>query len=76
VVTAEVIKIDSLALLRAAGPGPVRRRLETLVNADVVGLAGAQKIYREAFGYELIAEKVEKPFRPHWFDWNKKRVKT
>lgn len=61
-VTSEVVKVDSLAILRAAGPGTVRRRLERLVNDDLLGLAGAQKIYRKAFGIELVAVKEKRPF--------------
>lgn len=55
------VREASLAELRAAGRGHVRRRLEALVNADIIGLAGAQKVYRDAFGGELMAVKAAKP---------------
>ena len=58
---------QSLALLRRAGRGHVRRRLEKLVNDDIIGFAGAQKIYRDAFGGTLEAIKPEKTTR--WFGW-------
>ena len=59
---------DSLAVLRAEGRGPVRRRLEVLVNSGLLGVAGAQKVYRDAFGGELKAVKVRKPSRVlEWF---------
>jgi hypothetical protein len=57
------VAADSLAVLRAAGRGCVRRRLEALVNAGVLGVAGAQKVYRDAFGGELKAVKDRKPSR-------------
>ena len=62
------VAADSLAVLRAVGRGPVRRRLEILVNAGLLGVAGAQKIYRDAFGGELKAVKAERPSRVlEWF---------
>jgi hypothetical protein len=57
----------SLTLLRRAGRGHVRRRLEQLVNDDIIGFAGAQKIYRDAFGGELKAIRPEKTSK--WFGW-------
>lgn len=54
----------ALAEIRAAGRGTVRRRLEVLVNTDILGLAGAQKVWRDAFGGELIGVKASKP---RWF---------
>jgi hypothetical protein len=61
------VAADSLAVLRAAGRGCVRRRLEALVNAGMLGLAGAQKIYRDAFGGELKAVKAGKSSKfPGW----------
>ena len=54
------VAAESLAVLRAAGRGCVRRRLEVLVNAGLLGVAGAQKVYRDAFGGELKAIKAAK----------------
>jgi hypothetical protein len=50
----------ALSEIRAAGRSAVRRRLEALVNADVLGLAGAQKVYKDAFGGTLIGIKTKK----------------
>jgi hypothetical protein len=65
------VAADSLAVLRAAGRGCVRRRLEALVNAGVLGVAGAQQVYRDAFGGELKAVKDTKPSK--LFGWLKGR---
>jgi hypothetical protein len=54
----DLVRSLALCACRAAGRARVRRRLERLVNEDVIGLAGAQKIYREAFGDHLVAVKV------------------
>jgi hypothetical protein len=62
------VAADSLAVLRAAGRGCVRRRLEVLVNSGLLGVAGAQKIYHDAFGGELKAVKVRQTSRVlEWF---------
>ncbi len=53
------IHFSQLAL-RAAGKGTVRRRLEVLVNTEVIGLEGAQRIYFETFGDRLVAIKADK----------------
>jgi hypothetical protein len=60
---------DSLSVLRAAGRGAVRRRLETLVNEGILGVGGAQKIYKDAFGGELKAVKdhSKKSDLSRWF---------
>jgi siroheme synthase (precorrin-2 oxidase/ferrochelatase) len=50
----------TLELLRTSGKKRVRSRLENLVNADIIGVAGAQKIYQEAFGDHLIAIKEKR----------------
>jgi len=50
----------TLALLRAAGPGCVRRRLEVLVNGGLLGLPDAKRLYREAFGLGLEAVRAER----------------
>ena len=50
----------TLALLRAAGPGCVRRRLEVLVNGGLLGLHDAKKLYREAFGLGLEAVRTQR----------------
>jgi hypothetical protein len=55
-----------LEIMRSEGRGPLRRRLEVLLNAQIIGVAGAQKVYRDAFGAELIAIKADKP---SW--WNR-----
>jgi hypothetical protein len=59
----DVIAHESLAVLRAAGRGHVRRRLEVLINSGLLGVVGAQKVYRDAFGGELKAVKIRKPFK-------------
>jgi hypothetical protein len=59
----------TLELLRAEGKGRVRARLEALVNADVIGLAGAQKVYREAFGDRLVAVKERRGFWARLRGW-------
>ena len=46
-----------VAELRREGPKRVRRRLEEMVNADVVGFEGARRLFREAFGLELGATR-------------------
>lgn len=56
----------SLSEIRAAGRANVRRRLEALVNSDVLGLAGAQKVWHDAFGGTLIGVKAEKE-KHRWF---------
>lgn len=60
---------DSLSVLRAAGRGAVRRRLEALVNDGILGVGGAQKIYKAAFGGELKAVKdhSKKSDLSRWF---------
>ena len=50
----------TLALLRAAGPGCVRRRLEVLVNSGLLGLPDAKKLYRETFGLGLEAVRTQR----------------
>ena len=50
-----------LETLRSVGRGTLRRHLEVLVNAQIIGVAGAQKVYRDAFGGELKAVKAPKP---------------
>ena len=64
---------DSLSVLRAAGRGRVRRRLETLVNEGILGVGGAQKIYKDAFGGELKAVKDSKKVDlSRWFSFSTK----
>lgn len=58
----------SLLALRKAGRGAVRRRLEVLVNDEVVGVKGAQRVYRDAFGDELVAVK-DRSSRRGLFGW-------
>lgn len=60
---AELAMVESLAVLRAAGRGRVRHRLECLVNAGILGVAGADKVYFDAFGGHLKAVKVSKTAR-------------
>ena len=48
------------AVLRSVGRGHVRRRLEVLVNSGLLGVSGAQKVYRDVFGDELKAVKISK----------------
>jgi hypothetical protein len=44
--------------------------LEALVNAGLLGVAGAQKVYRDAFGGELKAVKAVKPSKLlGWLHW-------
>lgn len=50
-----------IEVMRAAGRGKVRRRLEDMVNANILGVVGAQKVYRDVFGGELKAVKASKP---------------
>lgn len=63
-VTPQIIQLDSISALRKLGPAAVRRRLEKLVNEDILGVRGAQVIFKQAFGMDLVAEKVEKPSWP------------
>jgi hypothetical protein len=64
----ERIKRVSIDLLRKAGPGVVRRRLEDLVNKDLVGLVGADKVFFEAFGLRLKGVPIEQRGRVStWF---------
>lgn len=55
--------VTSLArgVLRAQGKARVRRRLEALVNSDMLGIAGAQKLYFECFGDRLVARTLTVP---------------
>jgi hypothetical protein len=63
-----IVASDSLEVLRAAGRGCVRRRLEVLVNSGLLGVAGAQRVYLDAFGDRLIAVKERRPSRVlKWF---------
>jgi len=63
-----LIVSESLFLLRAAGRSAVRRRLEVLVNEGILGVGGAQKVYRDAFGGELKAVKDRKKLDlSRWF---------
>ena len=63
-----LIASESLFLLRAAGRSAVRRRLEVLVNEGILGVGGAQKVYRDAFGGELKAVKDRKKLDlSRWF---------
>jgi hypothetical protein len=54
----------ALNVLRVQPKNRVRRRLELLLNDDMIGVAGAQKVYRDAFGDELIAVKDTPPTPP------------
>lgn len=51
------IKELCLKALRAEGRQKVKQRLEVLVNSDIIGLAGAQKIYKDAFGGKIVGVK-------------------
>ncbi len=51
----------NLAVIRAAGRAHVLARLESLVNQGMIGVAGAQKVYRDAFGGHVIAVKDMRP---------------
>ena len=53
--------------LRAQGRNRVRQRLEVNVNADLITLQGAQKLYREVFGGELVGVKMKKPLMKRLF---------
>ena len=55
--TEELISNMCLYVFRQSGKAAVRRRLEALVNADVIGVAGADKVYHDAFGDHLKAVK-------------------
>jgi len=48
---------DGVILLREVGRERLLARLNFLVNADVLGLEGARKIWRGAFGGDLLAIK-------------------
>jgi len=61
------IKSIALEELRAAGPARVRRRLEALVNNDVLGFTGAQQLWTEAFGGTLIAIPDRPKKKTHWW---------
>ena len=61
--TAELVETHWVETLRSAGRARVRRRLEALVNEDILGVAGAQLVYRNVFGGELKAVKEPRPFR-------------
>jgi hypothetical protein len=62
--SADEVAQASLMVIRTAGRGQVRRRLEVLVNTGILGLEGAQKVYRDAFGGRL---KAVKPTTHRWF---------
>ena len=65
-----------IEVLRAEGRGPLRRRLEVLVNTNMIGVAGAQKIYRDAFNGELKVIKASKPGILGWFGRHKNEAST
>jgi hypothetical protein len=50
----------NLEVIRGAGRARVRRRLEAMVNDGILGLAGAQMVYRAAFGDRLVAVKQKR----------------
>lgn len=53
----EVIKAAAIAIMRAAGREHVLRRLEALVNDDVIGVEGADRLWQATFGGCLVAVK-------------------
>jgi len=55
--TADLVSDLCLREMRARGRAAVRRRLEVLVNAGIIGVAGADKVYHDAFGGRLKAVK-------------------
>lgn len=57
----------ALAEIRAAGRANVRRRLEALLNDDMLGLKGVQKVWHDAFGGTLMAVKDVRPGKHRWF---------
>lgn len=65
----------SLEALRAEGRGRLRRRLEVMVNSGVLGVAGAQKVYHDAFGDTLKAVKVRRRSADRLVDWVASLVK-
>jgi len=56
-------RAELVETLRSAGRARVRRRLEALVNEDILGVTGAQLVYRNVFGGELKAVKEPRPSR-------------
>jgi hypothetical protein len=53
--TLEQLTALQLGFLRAQGRNVLRQRLEALVNADLITLAGAQRVYHDVFGGTLVA---------------------
>ena len=49
------------ANMRAAGKEVLLAKLEEMLNADLIGVEGARKIWRDCFGGDLQAVKDRKP---------------
>jgi hypothetical protein len=60
-VTNEVLYSMNLTAIRARGKKQFVFQLQALYDADILGLAGVQKIYHDAFGGRLVGVKEKRP---------------
>jgi len=62
----EVEEVDVIEVMRRQGRGNLRRSLESLLNQGLITVAGAQKIYAEAFGDRLEVAKSRSAWLSPW----------